>query len=311
MTERARDPQDQPAPSGDPRPIAVATRRGPVECAIVGEGPAVLALHGAMGGHDQSLLLARTLGAPGFRYVCLSRPGYLGTDLARGRTPREQADLYRDVLDALGVDRAAVLAVSGGGPSALQFAASHRDRCWGAVIVSSVCSRNHVRLPLAWYLMKLTARCGPLVAAMRRKAASDPERAARRSIPDPALRARTLADLEAGPLLHALQLSTLDRMRLRLPGTENDVAVTRGALALDLERIAVPVLVVHGTGDRVAPFAQGQAMASRIPAAELLALEGGDHVAIFTHREQARARVAEFLRAHAPAAAGAGTRSGS
>jgi hypothetical protein len=35
-------------------PVIVNTRRGPVEYAAHGEGPAaVLALHGAMGGYDQ------------------------------------------------------------------------------------------------------------------------------------------------------------------------------------------------------------------------------------------------------------------
>ncbi len=68
-----------------------------------------------------------------------------------------------------------------------------------------------------------------------------------------------------------------------------------------LEQIAVPVLVVHGTGDRLVPFAQhGRALAAGIPGAELLALEGGEHVAIFTHRNEVRARVTQFLREHAP-----------
>lgn len=282
-----------------PRPIVVKARRGPVECAVAGDGPAILALHGAMGGHDQAWLLARTIGAPGFRYVALSRPGYLGTPLEVARTPEEQADLYREVLDALGIRDVLVMAVSGGGPSALQFAASHRDRCRGAVIVSSVCVRNEGRLPLAWHVMKLTARCEPLVALMRRKVARDPERAARRSIPDPALRARTVRDPEAGPLLLALQLSTLDRMRQRLPGTESDIATTFGELSLPLERIDVPVLVVHGTADRVAAFAQARRMVERIPGAELLAVEGGDHVTIFTHRGVVRERVVKFLHEHA------------
>lgn len=288
------------AECGDPRPQVVRTPRGEVEYATAGEGPAVLALHGAMGGWDQSLLLARTVGAPSFRTIALSRPGYLGTGIDAGRTPAEQADLYRDVLDALDIRKAAVMAVSGGGPSALAFASRHPGRCWGAVIVSSVCTRNDVRLPLAWYVMKLAARVGPIVARMRRKVAADPERAARRSIPDPALRARTVGDPEVGPLLHALQLGALDRMALRLPGTENDIVTTQGDLALDLEHITVPVLVVHGTADRIAPFTQAQTMAARIPNAELAALEGGDHVAIFTHNEEARARVGRFLREHAP-----------
>lgn len=192
------------------------------------------------------------------------------------------------------------MAVSGGGPSALQLALDHPERCWGLVIVSSVWRRVEARLPLAWHLLKLAARCGPLARRMRRQAEGDPEGAARRSIPDPELRARTLADPEAGPLLRALQLSTLDRMDLRLRGTENDVAVTRGELSFPLERFGPPLLVVHGTADRAAPFEQGRELAARVPGAELLAIEGGEHVSIFTHRALVRARVDRFLRAHAP-----------
>jgi pimeloyl-ACP methyl ester carboxylesterase len=170
------------------------------------------------------------------------------------------------------------------------------------VMVSSVCRRIEARLPLGWYVMRLTARCGPLVAAMRRRAERDPEEAARRSIPDPELRARTFRDPEVGPLARALQASTLDRMALRMPGTENDVALTRGRLSFPLERMAAPLLVVHGTSDEAAPFAQAEEMVARVPGAELVALEGGRHSAIFTHREEARARVARFLGAHAPGA---------
>jgi pimeloyl-ACP methyl ester carboxylesterase len=286
--------------SDAPPPQLVQTRRGAVECVITGEGPAVLALHGAMGGWDQSLLLSRTVGAPGFRTIALSRPGYLGTSLAAGRSPAEQADLYRDVLDALGVGRAAVMAVSGGGPSALEMARRHGERCWGLVVVSSVCRRNPARIPLAFHLLKVMARIGPLTARMRRKIEADPEAAAQRSILDPALRARTVRDPEAGPLLHALQISTATRMAERLAGTDNDVRVTtRGELWIDLEGIAVPALIVHGTVDRVAPFAQGEEMARRIPGASLCALEGGDHVAIFTHRAEAQAAVSRFLREQA------------
>src|SRR5512133_1902046 len=83
------------------RPALSTTARGRVEWAEYGAGPAVLALHGAMGGWDQSLLLARTIAAGGHRFIGLSRPGYLGTPLAAGRSPEEQADLYAAALDVL------------------------------------------------------------------------------------------------------------------------------------------------------------------------------------------------------------------
>jgi pimeloyl-ACP methyl ester carboxylesterase len=288
--ERIEDAGEAP-----PRPAFVTTPRGRVEYAEYGAGPAVLALHGAMGGWDQSLLLARTIAGAGHRYVGPSRPGYLGTPLAAGRTPEEQADLYAAVLDALGLPDAAVMAVSGGGPSAIQFALRHPARCRGLVLVSTCGDRVDSRLPLAFHVLRLAARWPWLAGKMERKASADPEASLRRSIPDAALRERTLADPEAGSLLRELVASTSDRMALRLPGTLVDVAVTR-TRSFPLEEIAVPALVVHGTKDPLVPFARhGKVLAERIPGAELLALEGGEHVAIFTHRAEARRRVVPFL----------------
>ncbi len=282
-----------------PPPRPIDTRAGPVEAAVWGEGPAALALHGAMGGWDLGFLLARSVGEAGHRWIAPSRPGFLGTPRSAGRTPEAQADRYAELLDALGIADAAVVAVSGGGPSALQLALRHPRRCRALVMVSANATGNiPVRLPLAWHVMKLAARLPPLVSAMRRKAERDPDASARRSIPDAALRERTLRDPEAGPLLRALQLSTLDRMALRIPGTEDDIATSRADLGFPLERIAVPVLAVHGTADPAAPFEQAEALAARVPGAELLAIEGGEHVALFTHLAEIRARVGTFLRAH-------------
>src|SRR3974390_102034 len=98
----------------------VQTLAGGVECAVTGGGPLVLALHGAMGGYDQSLLLARcAFGSTPHHCIAVSRPGYLGTPLALGREPEQQADLCARVLDALAIPQAAVVAISGGGQCAL------------------------------------------------------------------------------------------------------------------------------------------------------------------------------------------------
>jgi pimeloyl-ACP methyl ester carboxylesterase len=279
-------------------PTVVVTARGSIELSEAGAGPAVLALHGAMGGHDQSMLLARTVGEAGYRYLAASRPGYLGTPLRSGRTSEEQADLLAAALDALGVRRAAVMAVSGGGPAALQFAARHPARCAALVLVSTCSGKMEERVPWSFHLTKRLLRWRWAAEAMRRKVARDPGRAAARSVRDPALLARTLQDPEAGPLFLALLGSTLHRAGERLDGTEIDIAVTR-TMEYPLEAIASPTLVVHGTADAVVSYAHAQALAARIPGAELCSVEGGEHVSIFTHRAEVRDRVTRFLRRHA------------
>jgi pimeloyl-ACP methyl ester carboxylesterase len=284
-----------------PLPLTTQTAQGVVEHATTGEGPAVLALHGIMGGWDQSVLLARAVVPVGFRVLALSRPGFLGTPLASGRTPDEQADLYAATLDALGLARVAVIAASAGSRSAISFTLRHPDRCWALVLVSSVGDPLAGRPPLSFHLKMWLGRRAWFVARMRRRFERDPDAGARRAIPDPELRARTLADPQAGPLLRALLASTLDRLPSRLEGSKHDMLAAR-APAPPLEDVRVPTLVVHGTVDRVVPFARhGAVLASRIPGAECLLLEGGDHMALFSHRALIQPRVAAFLRALTPA----------
>lgn len=274
----------------------IETSKGAVECAVFGEGPAVLALHGAMGGYDQSLLLARAaLGTSGFRVIAVSRPGYLGTKLALGTAPEEQADVYAALLDSLGVSQTAVVAISGGGQSALQFALRHPDRCRALVMISACSAPITVKLPLRFQMIKLMARMPAFTAAMSRKAAKDPESSARRSIPDPALRARTLSDPEAGPMMLELQLSTFDRLPMRMPGTLNDIEQARRPFDYPLERISVPLLAIYGTEDEAVPYEQGRGLARRVPGAELFTIDGGRHVSLFTHLHEIRARVARFF----------------
>ena len=75
----------RPGTGTGPLPTVIQTPRGPVECVVSGEGPVILALHGAMGGYDQGLLLVRTtIASSQFRCVSVSRPGYLGTPLESG-----------------------------------------------------------------------------------------------------------------------------------------------------------------------------------------------------------------------------------
>jgi pimeloyl-ACP methyl ester carboxylesterase len=118
--------------------VVIETGYGPIEHASVGQGPPVLAIHGSGGGYDQGLLLAEMALGDGFRVIAPSRFGYLGTPAREDDTPAAQADAHASLLDALGIDRVAVVGLSAGGPSALQFALRHPHRTAALVMISAV-----------------------------------------------------------------------------------------------------------------------------------------------------------------------------
>ncbi len=271
------------------------TSRGPVEYLDTGNGEVVLCLHGAMGGYDQAQLLARTIGESNYRYLSLSRPGYLGTPLTAGRTPEEQADLYAEFIDLLGIRQVIVFAISGGGPSAIHFALRHRGKCRGVVLISTLGGRAKNKLPLFFHIMTLLARWPAFVTMLKKKTESNLKQNLGRSISDPAILERTLRDTEVMALYKELTVGCLYRMAERIEGTKNDIRITQ-TRTYPLKDIAVPTLVIHGTKDPLVPFEEhGKRLATEIPGAQLLAAEGGEHVTIFTHRREIRSRVSAFL----------------
>jgi 2-hydroxy-6-oxonona-2,4-dienedioate hydrolase len=112
-----------------------ATACGPIEYAIEGEGPPVLVVHGAGGGFDQGLAFGQPLAEWGFRVIAVFRFGYLRTPLPRDASPEAQGDAHACLLDALHVDRVAVMGGSAGAPSAMQLCLRHPERCSSMVLV--------------------------------------------------------------------------------------------------------------------------------------------------------------------------------
>jgi pimeloyl-ACP methyl ester carboxylesterase len=114
----------------------VETACGPIEYAVRGAGYPVLAVHGIAGGFDHGLGLAASYLGDGFQVIAPSRFGYLRTSLPAEATPEDQADAYACLLDALNIERAALLTTSAGATSALQFALRHPQRLSALVLHS-------------------------------------------------------------------------------------------------------------------------------------------------------------------------------
>jgi pimeloyl-ACP methyl ester carboxylesterase len=116
----------------------LVTENGEIEYSTEGEGPPVLLIHGAGGGYDQGLLMGQAFLGEGYQFIAVSRFGYLGSPLMDDATVEKQALLYDDLMNHLGVEKAIILGVSAGGPSALQFASDFPERSSALILVSAV-----------------------------------------------------------------------------------------------------------------------------------------------------------------------------
>jgi pimeloyl-ACP methyl ester carboxylesterase len=262
----------------------VRTARGPIEVADVGSGPAVLVVHGLPGDWRQAVTVAEDLEGEA-RVLLVSRPGYGRTPLRSGRTQQEQGELYAALLDALGIDRAVVLGISGGGPSSYAFAAAHPDRCAGLLLACAL--TPHLMTPPA-AMLRLAAVPGlwRVLAALGRQVAR---------IPRP-LDTAGLTATEAGLLEQARpDLERFARQRrhtLRGVGLRNDSRQIAQQREIAWGSGDVPTVVLHGDRDEVVPMEHGESYAAAIPGARLEVLADHGHaVPLF-----ARARVAELLR---------------
>ncbi len=279
----------------------VETALGPVECAVAGEGSPVLVAHGSPGGWDQAATMARfVLDAGGAQAILPSRPGYLGTALDGRASIDAQADLHAALLDALGVERAAVLCWSGGGPSTYRLAVRHPERVRAIVALAAV-GKAYPR-PVEDLPTRLMFTTRPGNWLLRAMAAHAPQAlisstlAAEGDLTKEQVEERTaevFADPEKREFVLALDRSVL-RHGGREAGYENDVGQFEAIDSLELERIAAPCLIVQGGADSDVPPEFSEHAARTIPGAELVTLDGGTHLAFYTHpraaETQARAR---------------------
>ncbi|HEX6196010.1 MAG TPA: alpha/beta hydrolase [Jiangellaceae bacterium] len=269
-------------------PRMVSTALGPMEYAEAGEGPVLMSVHGSYGGWDYGLGMAAVYALNGFRVIAPSRPGFLGTPLSSGRTYEEQADALAALLAALGIERAAVLAFSGGGPPTFLLAARHPERV-GCLVEVSALSTAFPPLKgvnrLLWAIGESRVGLGAFMALLRTlvvrrptwglaismgeetaKSRAEIVALARRIVDDP-YRWAFVKKVYAGVSAH--------RVGARFPGQKNDNALMLGVRSLPLADVGCPTLLVGGTADRLREHVEFAGTA--IPEAELRWVPGGGH----------------------------------
>ena len=198
----------------------------------------------------------------------------------------QRMDDARAVMDAVGIERAALLGLSEGGPLAVLFAATYPKRC-RALVLYGAFARFSSWIPTAEGLTALLDYIDQAWGTGGSLATFAPTHQ-----DDPALQQWWGRDERLG----ASPAAAIALMRMNSQIDISDI----------LSSVHVPTLVIHITGDRTVNVEGGRFLAEHIPGARLLELPGEDHF-FFIH-EQTVARmtdaIEEFLTGSVAAAAG-------
>lgn len=273
----------------------VETPAGTVEYARGGDGLPVLVLHGAGGGFDNGMLLARVVLGEGFHWIAPSRFGYLRSTFREGATFDDQAHAYAHLLDSLGVPKVAVIALSHGGPSALLFAVLYPERVSSLTLLSA----------------GVAASTDTAQAAANKKGSA-------------------LAQVFQWNVLYWSASTLFRKQTLRLMGVDDAVIATltpaqreladevidwmnpvapRGAGATfdntaqmpnaRIAAITAPTLIVHAVDDGLQLFHNAEFAAAHIPGATLQRYERGGHLLVVVEQDAVREATTAFIRTHA------------
>ncbi|MGW1327826.1 alpha/beta fold hydrolase [Streptomyces antibioticus] len=211
----------------------------------------------------------------GIRWISYDRPGYGGSTPRPGRDVASVAGDVAAVASALDVERFAVMGHSGGGAHALACAALLSERVLGVVDVAGLAPFGAEGLD--WF-----EGMTPSIAASLRAAAQgrgEKEKHVAGAEYDPEM--FTAADHAA----LAGEWSWFDDVVAPAvaagPGglIDDDLAYV-APWGFDPRRINVPVLLLHGDQDRIAPSSHAQWLADHCPSAELWLRPGDGHISV-------------------------------
>jgi pimeloyl-ACP methyl ester carboxylesterase len=263
------------------------SRYGDIQYRVVGDGPTVLVSHGITGGvdHAEYLVTRWRNFDERYRFVYVSRFGYLKSSLPDGATPRLQAAAYRDLLDHLGIDRVIVVGNSAGGASAMWFAIDYPERTNGLILLSSA-----VPGPEPDAIPKLVREHDLVYWAAIKFA---PDTLIGLLLPQE-VRA-TLTDEEKDFIVENAYMAGLP-ISERTDGIVFDNEQSNpGVNHVPLERIEAPTLIFQAIDDR-RELRGGRELARRIPNSEFIGLTGGHF--LFGHAREIRAATAGLIAKH-------------
>jgi len=268
------------------------------------QGKAVFWLHGTPGARRQIPPEARAWAAlNGIRLVGIDRPGIGVSTPHRYQQVLEFADDLEVVADTLGIDKMAVIGLSGGGPYALSTAAAMPDRVVAVGVLGGVAPTVGPEA-IGGGLMAL----GSLVAPALEVAAAPIGFVATQAVRLIRPFGNTAVELYARvspegdrrlllrPEFKAMFLDDLlNGSRKQLAAPFADVIVFARDWGFRMADIETPVRWWHGDRDHIIPYSHGEHSVALLPKAELIPIPGESHLAGLGRAEEILVSMTEML----------------
>lgn len=262
-------------------------QHGNIEYMLTGEGQTVLISHGVTGGLDQGMHLTKEFAFFGkeYRFLYVSRFGYLRSSLPKNASAEIQAAAYKELLDHLSIKKLFVFGNSAGGPSAMWFAIDYPEYVKGLILHSSAIPGPLLPPPpalifdsnfLYWAAIKIAPDM--LIGAL---------------IPKNIL--ATITQKEKAFLIENVYMAALP-ITERTDGIifDNDIS-TPSVNQIPIERIKVPTLILQSIDDP-REKAGGEELAKRISSSDYVRLKGG-HL-LLRQANKVRFEIAQFILAN-------------
>jgi pimeloyl-ACP methyl ester carboxylesterase len=252
------------------------------------QGRAIFWLHGTPGARRQIPAEARVYAEDNhIRLIGIDRPGIGASTPHQYENVLAFADDLRTVADTLGIDKMAVIGLSGGGPYTLGCAAALPDRVIAVGVLGGVAPTVGPEA-ISGGLMSLGSIVAPLLAV-----AGFPIRWAAvgfirllKPVAEPALYLYARVSPEGDrrllvrPEFKAMFLDDLlNGSRKQMAAPFADVVVFARDWGFRLDEVKIPVRWWHGDRDHIVPFAHGEHVVALLPDAELYTLPGESHLA--------------------------------
>jgi class 3 adenylate cyclase len=209
----------------------------------------------------------------------------LSDPIAHVPTLEERMEEIRIVMDAAGMQRAALFGDSEGGPSALLFAAAHPERAAAIVVYGSLAKGD----PTADELAPFGGGSDVLAAKWAEMDAIVGQWGQGRTLD-------LLAPSIANNRPARMAMATFERAALS-PGMAR--GLLRSYAQIDITGVlgmtSVPTLILHRRDDAWIPIAAGRHLASYVPGARFVELDGSDHTSFVGNSDPILYEVERFL----------------